>query len=267
MPILEMCVDSLGSALAAEAGGADRIELCSGLAEGGMTPSLGLLRAARARVGLRVHVMIRPRPGNFVYAADEIAVMRDDIHLAQEHGADGVVFGLLNAHGEVDLEATAAMVAYARPMAVTFHRAFDVTRDLGRALHDVIATGADCVLTSGGKLSAAEAMPEIRALVQAAGDGIRVMVGGGVRAENVESLARSTGASDFHAALQSLTQERASRSTAQHASRPAALFTQESQALRSEDVRALREALDAVHANEAPLTTDRRARELRSLAG
>lgn len=258
MPILEMCVDSLPSALAAEAGGADRIELCSGLAEGGLTPSLGLIRAVRAQVGLRVHVMIRPRPGDFVYSADEIAVMREDILLARQSGAEGVVFGLLTAGGDVDVEATATLVAHARPMEVTFHRAIDVARDLHRALKAVMEAGADRVLTSGGRLSALEGAEELRVMVQEAGaqSGIqpgatlRVMAGGGVRAENIPELARRTGVTEFHAALRSSPSNRVLHAMPQAAAGEFTPLQQGYRALRTEDVRGLREALRAIPASE-----------------
>ncbi len=201
MTSLEICVDSLESAVAAEAGGAQRVELCSSLIEGGLTPSLGLIRAVRSRVRLGVYVMIRPRGGDFLYSEEELSVMRDDIALAAQAGADGVVFGLLTAQGDVDVERTRGLVELARPLEVTFHRAVDVSRDIERAFQDVMRTGADRVLTSGGESTAVEGGFRLREFVQAANSRIRVMAGGGVRPENVGQIAEATGVVEFHAAM------------------------------------------------------------------
>ena len=199
--MFEICVDSVESAMAAEAGGAHRVELCSALMEGGLTPSLGLIRAVRARVGVGLHVLIRPRPGDFVYSEDELAIMRDDIALAAANGASGVVLGLLTAAGEVDVRRTEEMVVLARPMEVTFHRAIDMTRDLDRALEDVIRCGADRVLTSGAHATAFLGRHRIGAMVQAAAGRIRIMAGGSVRHGNIGELARVSRADAFHASL------------------------------------------------------------------
>jgi copper homeostasis protein len=201
MKVLEICADSIESATAAEAGGAQRIELCSALAEGGLTPSLGLIRAVRERVKISIHVMIRPRAGDFLYSDDDFSVMKDDIAIAARHGADGVALGLLTADGDIDVDRTRELVELARPMEVTFHRAFDMAHELESALEDVIRTGCDIVLTSGAEPSAMQGRHRIRNLVKAGDGRIRVMAGGGVRPDNVQEIAEVTGARDFHAAL------------------------------------------------------------------
>ena len=190
---LEICVDSLASARAAERGGAQRVELCSALSEGGLTPSLGLIRAVRQHLKIGVHVMIRPRAGDFVYRADEIAIMRDDLRLAAEAGADGVVLGLLTADGEVDLQHTREMVQQAHPLQVTFHRAIDVSRDLPKTLEEIISTGAHRILTSGGEPKALQGSSRIRQLITQAAGRIEIMIGSGVRLDTITSLCDALG--------------------------------------------------------------------------
>jgi copper homeostasis protein len=241
---LEICVDSVESAAAAESGGAQRVELCSGLIEGGLTPSLGLIRAVRARIGIGVHVMIRPRGGDFLYFEEELAVMRDDIALAAQSGADGVVLGLLTLDGDVDVERTRELVELARPMEVTFHRAIDLTRDVTQALEDVIETGADRVLTSGGEQTAVKGAKRIRAMVQAARGRIALMAGGGVRKENVFQIAQATGAVEFHTALRSVIPSPINHQAQRIHLGDAAVDGYARSGVSSEDVRLLRQALD-----------------------
>lgn len=201
--LIEVCVDSVASAIAAERGGAGRVEVCSGLIEGGVTPGTGLVEAVRNRSSIAVHVMIRPRGGDFYYDADEFEIMRRDIDAAQRMGVDGVVFGILRADGSVDLARTRELVELARPLNVTFHRAFDMTADLFRALEDVCAAGVDRILTSGGKQTCVQGSPTIGRLVQAAGDRMAVMPGSGIKPGNVRSVLEQTGAREIHVGLRS----------------------------------------------------------------
>jgi copper homeostasis protein len=201
--VIEVCVDSVASALAAERGGADRVELCSGLIEGGITPSAGLIETTRLAVSVPLHVMIRPRGGDFCYDAKEFEIMRRDLALAKRLGANGVVFGILDVEGSVDVARTRQLVDLARPLAVTFHRAFDMAAELPRALDDVCAAGADRLLTSGGEPTSVQGQEIIRQLVNQASGRIIIVAGGGVKPENAHSLVERTGVSEIHVGLRS----------------------------------------------------------------
>jgi copper homeostasis protein len=199
--IFELCAETMQACIAARDGGADRIELCSALSEDGLTPSHGLLCEAIAQSDLPVHGLIRPRGGDFMYSAAEIAVMEMDILHMRQLGAAGVVLGLLKQDHTVDVEATQRLVELARPLRVTFHRAFDVTPSLESSLEDVIAAGCDRVLTSGGHMDAMQGSDVLARLVEQAGKRIEVAIGGGLRPANAAEMAQRTGASSFHGSL------------------------------------------------------------------
>lgn len=194
----EICVESVAGVRAAHAAGADRVELCASLLEGGLTPTLGTMLMARKISEIKLHVMIRPRGGDFLYDADEIAAMEADIATAKSIGADGVVFGMLDSEGRIDAELTERLVARARPAAVTFHRAFDMTPEPMHALETLIGLGVERVLTSGQEPTAFEGAERIADLVRAAHDRIIVMPGGGITARNAARVAEITGASEMH---------------------------------------------------------------------
>ncbi|WP_341843270.1 copper homeostasis protein CutC [Chitinophaga caseinilytica] len=195
---LEICATSVASCIAAEEGGADRIELCDNLLEGGTTPSYGMIAAVREKCGLKIYPIIRPRGGDFLYDDAELDIMQRDIRACKDLGCDGVVIGLLTADGKVDVERTRALVDLARPMGVTFHRAFDMTDDPFQALEDVIATGCERILTSGQRNTALEGAALIRELVEKSAGRIRIMAGSGLRAHNAEALAKASGAPEYH---------------------------------------------------------------------
>jgi copper homeostasis protein len=196
--IYEICVDSVTGVRAAKSAGADRVELCGDLLEGGTTPSRGMIRRARTVGGLRLHVIIRPRGGDFLFDDDEFAVMEADIETAKAEDADGVVIGLLQADGRVDAERTRALIARARPLSVTFHRAFDMTPDPFAALETLVGLGVDRVLTSGQEASVLEGLPLIAELVRRAGDRIIVMPGGGITARNVDRIVAAAKPREIH---------------------------------------------------------------------
>jgi copper homeostasis protein len=194
----EVCVDSVESAIAAQAGGAHRVELCDNLLDGGTTPSAGMIAEVRQQIDIGLHVMIRPRGGDFCYSAAEMAVMVRDIEIASQLGADGFVFGVLLADGTVDRGRTRRLIQTALPQSVTFHRAFDMTPNLAASLATLIELGVDRVLTSGGRQTVAKGINQIAALVEQAAGRVHIMPGGGIREDNIAEIVQRTGASEFH---------------------------------------------------------------------
>jgi copper homeostasis protein len=200
---VEICVESLESAMAAERGGATRVELCSSLVEGGLTPSAGLIALARKKISIDLHVIVRPRGGDFFYTPDEFDTMQRDVLTAKELGADGLVFGILRSDGTVDVQRTRQLVDLARPLKVSYHRAFDMSADLSRSLEDVVQTGAQRILTSGGAPTAMAGMRTLRQLVEAASGRITIMAAGGINPQNVHTIVQQTGVNEIHASLRS----------------------------------------------------------------
>jgi copper homeostasis protein len=198
--ILEICAYSVEAAIMAQSAGADRVELCANRSEAGTTPTWQDIAFARKELNVALHVMIRPRGGDFLYSDAEFAVMKKDIENCHRLGVDGVVLGILLRNSGVDNMRCSELVEFARPMEVTLHRAFDVTTDPHQALEDVMQIGFARVLTSGQADQATGGADLIAQLVRQAGERITVMPGGGIRAENLAELINITGAREFHSA-------------------------------------------------------------------
>lgn len=205
---LEICCGDIASVIAAKEGGANRIELCSGLSEGGLTPSLGLIRAAVQSGIEKINVLIRPRPGDFLYSETELALMENDIRNAISAGANGIVLGVLTPDGGIDMEANARLIKVARETAaelgienlnITFHRAFDVSRDPVKSLEDIIALGADSLLSSGAAPSAMKGILLLKKLVALAKGRILIMAGAGINPSNAGDIIAATGVEAIHA--------------------------------------------------------------------
>ncbi|RZL48991.1 MAG: copper homeostasis protein CutC [Pedobacter sp.] len=195
---LEICANSFSSALAAEKGGANRIELCENMAEGGTTPSFAQIKFCKERLNIEVWPIIRPRGGDFLYSDDEFELMKEDIKICKSLKCDGVVTGILLANGEIDKKRCAELIELAKPMPVSFHRAFDMSSDLEKALEDLIELGFVRVLTSGGFDNALNGIAIISKLVTQANGRIEIMPGAGINPDNIQEITSKTGAKNFH---------------------------------------------------------------------
>lgn len=196
--LIENAVFNIPAALQAQAGGADRIELCDNPAEGGTTPSAGVIDTVRRKLNIDVFVMIRPRGGDFIYSEDEYGAMKADIMACKRAGIDGVVFGILNEEGKIDVERCKELILLAKPMSVTLHRAFDLTPDPEAALFDAIAAGFDRILTSGRAISAEHGIDLLKKLVDLSQGSVKIMAGVGVHAGNARRIVEETGVEELH---------------------------------------------------------------------
>lgn len=205
---LEICAASVESAIEAQLGGADRIELCENLNIAGTTPSYGTIKTTREKLHIGLNVMIRPRGGDFLYSDTEFEIMKKDTVMCREIGADGIVAGILLEDGNVDKERMKILVDLARPMTVTFHRAFDMTPDPFKAMDDIISLGVERILTAGQKTNVTEGIELLAKLVTYAGNRIIIMPGSGINAGNVEWVRDQSKANEFHTTAKRLKESR-----------------------------------------------------------
>ncbi len=196
--LFEACVTNVESAVAAQDAGADRIELCNVLGVGGITPSYGLVEAVKKRISIPIHVLIRPREGDFLYSGEEFEIMRRDVLVCKELSAEGIVSGILSEDGSVDVTRCKELVELAKPLSFTFHRAFDLTADAFNSLEDIIKIGCSRILTSGQRASAIHGASFISGLIQQANGRIIIMPGGGINEKNISQLRKISGANEFH---------------------------------------------------------------------
>jgi len=203
-PITEICIDSVEAVVAARHAGAQRVELCSALLEGGLTPSFGMAARAMAvadaagAINVKVHVMIRPRGGDFLYTDEEFASMKEDIAAFKQIGVHGYVFGILDRHGNIDIPRNRELIEHCQPASVTFHRAFDMARDPLAALEDLVKLRADRLLTSGQAPTVLEGAPLIRQLISQSDGRLIIMPGGDISSYNVSRIVSETGANEIH---------------------------------------------------------------------
>jgi copper homeostasis protein len=235
--VFELCAESVEACIAGQEGGADRIELCTALIEDGLTPSHGLVRVALDSCDLPIHVLLRPRAGNFEYSDAEFAAMKEDLIHLKAMGVSGFVVGILHPDATVDLERTRELVELAAPLEVTFNRAFDYTASLEQALEDVIAAGCRRILTAGGEQDVVTGAESLARLVEQAAGRAEIAVGGGLRIEDAADLVRSTGAKHFHGSLRQTESSAAVLAGAGQLEAPS--FFRTRNVIESEDIRAL----------------------------
>ena len=240
--LIEIATSDFQTTRSAVEGGADRIELCANLAEGGTTPSAGTIRLCRETFDVSLYPIIRPRGGDFLYTSEEFDIMLHDVKLCKELGCDGVVIGLLKTDGTIDIARSARLVEAAYPLGVTFHRAFDRCLDPFAALEQLIGIGCERILTSGQKPAAPDGVELISKLNQAADQRIIIMPGSGVRVDNVRQLAEQTGCEELHSSLR-----RKTKSLMQfiHPGFAASEESYMNNAIDPEEVRQLKQALNA----------------------
>lgn len=238
--IIEIATTDLETTRSAVEGGADRIELCAALSEGGTTPPFGIIRQCRDLFSVALYPIIRPRAGDFLYTDDEFEAMCSDVKVCKELGCDGVVIGMLNSRGEIDKKRTAYLIDLAYPLGVTFHRAFDRCADPYKAMEELIEMGCERILTSGQQPVASEGVALIASLNEKANGRIVIMPGSGVRVDNIRQLAAQTGCTEFHSSL------RTKKNSHMEYIHPAFANSSESYsnpAINAEEVRSLRAAL------------------------
>ena len=202
-PIIEICLENVESVIAAERGGADRVELCSDLFEGGLSPSIGCIKVAKKLSNISINAMVRPRGGDFCYSDIEFEVMKEEIKAFKREGVNALVFGILTPDGRIDKDRCKELVELSRPLSVTFHRAFDMTRDPFEALDDLIEIGVNRVLTSGQEATAYEGMDTLKKLIDIAGDRIIIMPGCGIKERNFKKIDSFLHAKEYHMSLSS----------------------------------------------------------------
>lgn len=239
--IIEVATSDFSTTASAVEGGADRIELCGNLAEGGTTPSYGTIRKCREAFSVQLFPIIRPRGGDFLYSAEEFEIMLQDVKLCKELGCDGVVIGMLQADGRIAVDACRKLVDAAYPLGVTFHRAFDRCVDPFAALEEIIEMGCERILTSGQRPAAPDGVELIAQLNKTADQRIIIMPGSGVRAENIKMLAAKTGCTEFHSSLRG---KMASPMQFIHPGFAGSAESYSNNAISPDDVRALRKSLD-----------------------
>jgi len=201
---LEICAFNIASCIAAQQSGAHRIELCANPFDGGTTPSYGLIKSVREKLHIELYPIIRPRGGDFFYSGDEYNVMKKDIKLCRELGCDGIAIGILNRDGTVDIQRNSTLAVLAYPMGVTFHRAFDRTRDAFQAMEAIIEMGCERILTSGQQPDVMQGLPLIKQLIEVAEERIIIMPGAGLRSEIIKTVTLQTGAVEFHTTAKKL---------------------------------------------------------------